>query len=819
MITAHHEQSRQTLRRLRRDWAFTAAFVVTLALAIAANVAVFSALDAYFLRPLPYPGGQNLVNIYFDAAKYPLPPGTAMSAAGYQELRSINALAASGLESDDGDMMVAPPGELPQYFPVCTVTASTLQTLGVQPLLGRWINPAADRDGGPAEVDVGYRLWQSVLYGDPHVLGRALRIAGKPYTVVGVMPRGFAFPARRNQLWISAALTPSQLSLQELTTFNFAMIGRLRAGISRAQLGTELAGVTARLEQAMAPEELQIEKQVGAYTAYMPLREFLGGTARGRLLMMQLGAGILLLLAVASLANLALARALRRRDEVALRVVLGAGRRALLGQASIESVPLAAAATLIAWPLTELGMRALTRYGIASANTFFDLRGSAPIWVLAFAVALVLAVAALALPQVFVDVHRPSELLYGAGRGGGSGRRVRPLRLALSVGQIGLAIALLTGALFIGRSLRNMLDTNPGFDTHNLYVAMLLLQGPKYGEWGAWLDAHQRLAAAVAALPGVRESGIGEAVPFAGDGSFSSFRPAQTESGDAQPRRGGITQAGSGFLRTLGVHLLAGRLLDPNDAATGAANVVIDERFADALFGSPNVVGKTLKCSSGDGTCRIVGVVSTIRDGFASHYARFNGTVFVPEDPDSFHDWGGATTILIRSTEPPALMGREMREIVHRTLPDQALFRFLSMQELISDSAQSATALATLLIAFGLLAFTLAIIGTYGVVAYVTRVRRREFAVRQAVGAQPVQIESLVLGQGLTLWALGTVMGVGCALMFARILAAQLYRVSLFSPATYALPVIIVGAAVMLASWIPARGARRLDLTAQVRLE
>src|SRR6185312_7477078 len=505
MIADQHEQFAHALRRLRRDWAFTAAFVVTLALGIAANLAVFSALDAYFLRPLPYLDGQKLVDIYFDAAKYPLPPGTAMSAAGYQQLRSMHALAASGLESDDGDLMVAPPGELPQYFPVCTVTASTLQTLAVQPLLGRWISPAADREGGPAEVDVGYRLWQTAFHGDRRVLGRTIRIAGKPYTVVGVMPQRFAFPARHNQLWISAALTPSELSLQQLTTFNYAMIGRLKAGASRTELESELKGMTARLERAMSPEERKLEQQIGGYTAFMPLRKFLGGTARGRLLMMQLGAGILLLLAVASLVNLALARALRRRDEAALRVVLGAGHRVLLEQAFLEAVPLAAAATVIAWPLAELGMRALIRYGVASASTFFDLRVSASLWALAFAAALLLAVAALALPQVFVNVRRPAELLYGAGRGGGTGQRVRPLRLALSVGQIGLAIALLTGALFLGRSLRNMLDANPGFDSHNLYVAMLLLQEPQYGKWGPWLEAHQRLAAAVAALPGVRE--------------------------------------------------------------------------------------------------------------------------------------------------------------------------------------------------------------------------------------------------------------------------------------------------------------------------
>jgi ABC-type antimicrobial peptide transport system permease subunit len=236
-----------------------------------------------------------------------------------------------------------------------------------------------------------------------------------------------------------------------------------------------------------------------------------------------------------------------------------------------------------------------------------------------------------------------------------------------------------------------------------------------------------------------------------------------------------------------------------------------------SVFGSPAVVGRTLQCSLG--TCRIVGVVSSIQDRYAGRYSSGRGTVFVPEEPDTFRAWRGPTTILIRSTMPPAVLARELRNLVQRTLPDQSLNRFASMHELISDSARNAAALASLLIAFGLLAFTLATIGTYGVVAYATGLRRREFAVRQAVGAQPVQIESLVLGQGLMLWLLGAVSGVGCALIFARSLAAELYRVSLLSPANYVVPAVIVGAAVMLASWIPARRARKLDLIAQFRPE
>jgi putative ABC transport system permease protein len=814
-IAEFREPVSHALRRLRRDWAFTAAFVLTLALGISANLAVFSALDAYFLHPLPYRHGEALLDLSVAARKYPLPAGW-MSAPLYEQLRAVRALSSSGLEAGWGDLTVAIAGEPPANDEVDSVTASTLEVLDTKPLLGRWISRASDRAGGPSEADVSYGFWQSAFHGNANALGRTVTISGKPYTVVGVMPQGFAFPTRDTQLWVPIALTPETVSAKHLTDFNYTMIGRLRRGASRAELGTELAGVLARLERSMPPAERIGFQRFGAYFDFAPLRQYLGGATRGRLLMMQSGAAVLLLLAVASLVNLALARALRRRDEAALRVVLGAGRPVLIRHALLEALPLGVAATVIAWPLTEAGMKAFSRFGIASSSTSFDLHTGLGLWALALAVALILSASALALPLAFLSVDRPAELLHGAGSGG-SGQRMRSLRLALSVGQIGLAIALLAGALLLGRSLRNMLDSNPGFDSRDIYTAMLLLQGPQYDNWGAWLAAHQRLAAAVAALPGVRESGIGEAVPFAGSSSASAFRPAQERTGSLRAPLGQITLAGPGLMKTLGVHLLAGRLLDAADAATNAPNIVIDERFADALFASHDVVGRTLECSIRPGTCRIVGVIGTIHDRFARRDA--SGSVFVPEEPNTFRLWSHLTTLTVRSSAPPAALARELRNVVRRALPDQSLIAFAPMRELIGKAARGAAALASLLIAFALLAFTLAIIGTYGVVAYVTGLRRREFAVRQAVGAEPVQIESLVLRQGLLLWALGALVGVGCALIFARSLAAELYRVSVLSPLTYALPAAVVGAAVMLASWVPARGARKADLIAQIRPE
>lgn len=818
MTRDHWQEFSQALRRLRRDWAFTVAFVATLALGIAANLVVFTAIDAYFLRPLPYPHDQRLVAVYFGAKKISLPIASAMSPAGYQRLRSAHALSASGLAINLGNLTVVTRGEPVTSQQVAALTASTLETLDVKPLLGRWISPVADRPGGPTEMDVSYRFWLSAFHGNSDALGRTLRVSGQTFTVVGVMPPGFAFPARHTALWEPIPLTPNSLSLTHLSSLGYMMVARLRSGASRVELHTELDALEARLLRATPMWQRKFVLQFGPNVAFLPLRQFLGGATRGRLLMMQAGASILLLLAAASLVNLALARALRRRDESALRVVLGAGRPLLLAHALLEALPLGAVAIVIAWPLTDMGIDAIGRFGIASASTSFNLHSGAALWVLALGVALALSSAALALPLVFVPVNCPAELLYGTGKAGGN-HHIRSLRFVHSVGQIGLAIALLAAALLLGRSLRNMLDTDHGFDSRRLYAAILLLQGPQYGEWGAWLQAHQRLGVAVGAIPGVQVSGIGEGVPFSGssgDLNFLAMWPAQASVVGGVPHSAAITLAGPGLMRTLGVRLLAGRLLDASDVATNATSIVIDEPFANALFGTSNVLGKSINCDVG--ICRIVGVIGAIQDRFASAYACASGTAFLPEEPRTFQ-LREVTSILIRSSVPPAMLARELKEVVRRTLPDQSLMTFAPMHELIGDSAQGAAALASLLIAFGVLAFALAIVGTYGVVAYVTGLRRREFAVRQAVGAEPVHIESLVLSQGLLLWVLGALLGVGGAFAFATSIAADLYRVSVFSLATYALPAAVVGFAVMLASWIPARGARRLDLVAQIRPE
>ncbi|MGH8428026.1 MAG: ABC transporter permease [Gammaproteobacteria bacterium] len=808
----------QTLRRLLREWGFVVAFVLTLALGIGANGAVFTALNAYLLRPLPYPHAGQLSNAYFGMHALPFPKGI-IQAAAYERLRKTPGVTASGLfegngtDATGGTATVISNGK-PKSVSAVSVTSSLFKTLGVQPLLGRWLDPASNRPGGPSEVVVSYRFWQSAFGGEPDAIGQPLKIDGKQYTLVGVMPKSFNFPDRSTMLWRSLVLTPGMLNLSSgLVQFNWNMIVRRAPGVSPAALNTALDVQLKRVLSQLPPtHNFSINKP---YVGLIPLRNWFGGATGGRLLLLQLGAALLLILAAANLGNLALVRTLRRRHELGLRLALGASRLALLRLALAETLPLGIAAAIVGWFLSRFGATALAHFGVASGQTAFTIGagGSAAL----FGVLLSLAVAFIALsaPLVLVRSHHLTALLQsGGGRGAAGGRGSRGTRKGLSMVQIALAVALLSASALVGLSLHRMLNQNPGFKPNGLTVATVKLAGPAYKSYGQVAGAWRATQSAVAALPGVRAAGLGFGVPFTGGSPGGAF--AVADNGNPTSHQNAYTisilVAGAHLLGSLDVHLLHGRLLNEADVQDDAHVVVLDAASAQAMFGTANVVGRRIQSHST--TWRIVGVIAALKTNFAFNASSNSpGLVIMPATKTVFGSWLGPTVnIVLRSSLPTRTVMGELDSTLAKVLPEQSITQAASMHSLIADSAQGTSALATLLIAFGLLAFVLASVGTYGVVTYLTRLRQREFAVRLVLGARPGQIEWLVLGQGIALWAAGAVFGVGLALLFGRFLRSQLYGVSLLSPAAYMVPALVLGLVVVLASWLPARRMRRTAL-------
>lgn len=799
----------QTLRGLARERGFATAFVLTLALGIGANGAIFSALNAYLVRPLPYPQAGQLANVYINS--HVLPHGIGITSAYAAEMigSSSPGIASWGLYqggTEGRTATIISNGE-PKSVGAVSVTASLFKTLGVAPLLGRWIDPASNRPGGAREVVVSHRFWQSALGGKPNVIGQTLEIDGEQYTLVGVMPKGFMFPNRSVQLWRSLVLTPMELGPARLTQFNWNMIVRRAPGVSQAAFQTMLAVLNERFV-ARFPEQKAFKPYIGAIS----LRQWFGGATGGELLLMQLGAVLLLIVAAANLGNLALVRVLRRRHEFDMRIMLGASRWSLHRLSLFETIPLGIAAAVLGWFLSRVGAQALVYFGIASGGTAFAVGTGGSMAFLGVVLSLIVAFIALSAPLLVFRPRHLAALLQTGGRGAASSTGSRCARKGLSVVQIALAVMLLSASALVGFSLQRILAEDLGFNSNNLTVATVKLAGPGYTSYGQVASAWRATQSAVAALPGVRSVGLGYGMPFTGTASGSAFRIAQNGPPVSNP---GITApilvANPELLKTLDVRLLHGRLLGAADSLENAAVEVVDARFAERLFGTTDVVGREVQ--GGDGiTRRIVGVIGTIKASLTRDSANVRGRVIVPEEESCI--WTGPSVqIVMRSPLPTRTVMRDLKSALAQALPGQAITHVASMHELIGESVRGTSALVTLLTAFGLLALALASVGTYGVVAYLTRMRRHEFAIRIALGARSWQIEWLVLAQGLTLWVVGTVIGIGCAVVFGHLLRDELNGVSLLSPAAYIIPAIVLGAVAVFASWLPARRVRRTALT------
>jgi predicted permease len=521
-----------------------------------------------------------------------------------------------------------------------------------------------------------------------------------------------------------------------------------------------------------------------------------------KLVLMQLGAALLLLLAAANLGNLGLVRMLGRRHEMAMRLALGARRLSLLRLVWLEALPLGLIAAGLGLALARVGAVALNAYGIAAAGTPFTIAFTPRVVLVIIGLALLATLIALSAPLLLISSRKLlGPLMEGSAQAGGISKGAQQARFGLSALQIALAVILLSEATLLGLSLQHMLKPNPGFKSRNLVVAKLTLNGKAYKDATRRKAAWQSLHKAVAALPGIQSAGISVGTPF-NWGFRENFYRHHKDNGQTATKKQIVADGIAGdasVLPTLGVQLLAGRLLTQADVVSNAHVAVVDRHFAEALFGTADVVGKK---TNGQ---RIVGVIAGIDDHFADPS---QGTIALPA---SALKWGSALSVVVRSALPPATVARELRGALQHTLPNQSFNQIAPMRQYMGEYAQGTSALATMLIAFGFIAFVLAGVGTYGVIAQAARVRRREFAIRLALGARAGQIVGLVLRQGALLWLVGALVGVGLAFAAAQLIRSQLYGIGIWQPLAYLVPVLLLGALVMAASWLPARATLRLD--------
>jgi putative ABC transport system permease protein len=808
MIAELWQDLRFGARMLLKQPGFTLIAVVTLALGIGANTAIFTVVNAALLRALPYQAPERLVHLFETTPQkdYAQREFSYPDYQDYQRSQSFDGLAAytggGGILTGRGD---------PQRVFAPAASANFFAVLGVEPLLGRAFRARDDQPGAERVTVLTYSLWRRLFGGDKGVIGQTLTISNAPYTVVGVLPPSFQFALRPADLWLPYQPTQNQLTRRFMHGTN--LIGRLRAGISLEQAQTEAGAITARIA------EEHKDSHAGTRLLLTPLREQVTGAIKPVLLALLAAVGFVLLMVCANLASLLLARSLARQKDMALRAALGATRgriiRQLLTEAGLLSLLGGLGGLLIArWGLNAL-IAALPQNQLLAMPFFATLRLDTSILLFALALATLTGFAFGLAPALEASRLDLQEALKEGGHSTGGVAR-RRLRGALVVTEIALAVVLLAGAGLMMKSLLRLMRVNIGFDPANVLTMTVVLPTSKYTEAQRDIAYFQQLRESLAILPGIKGVGTVDILPLQ-PGNTTRF----TVEGEPIPPPGQETNANyrvvsADYFSTLGVPLSQGRAFAESDQANAKQVGIINKSLADKLLGGRDPVGRQLKFPGfPNAKMEIVGVVGDVKVTQLDQATR--PALYVPftQNASIF------ANLVVRANGDAASLANAVRERCRALEPDVAIFNVQTMETLMAQTPAAFTRRfsAWLIGVFAIVALLLAAIGVYGVVSYAVSQQTREIGLRMALGAQPRDILRMALRQGLSLALVGMALGAVAALALTRWLNSLLYDVSARDPLTFALVIGALALVALAACWLPARRATKVDPLVALRQE
>ena len=794
---------RYAARTLRRTPTFTLIAVLTLALGIGANTAIFSAVYGVLLRSLPYAHPESLVSVW-DGGR---------SLAEFTRVRDQNrTLERVASYMDRIGFSLSGSGE-PARLVGAAASADLFSVLGVSPALGRGFSQGEDLPGNGAVVVLSDALWRSRFGADPTILGRRLDLDGIPRTVIGVMPPGFWFPRRETQLWVPTVLDEGKPGWF-WGTYGFFLVGRLRSGSTRDQARADVRGIAERLRienPVWRPSETYYFNGLDV----IPLERRIVQSDSRRLLLVLLGAvGMVLLIACANVANLLIARGAARERELSLRTALGAGRARLVRQLVTESVVLAAAGGLAGLGLAFAGVRALVGLLPPDTPRLSDVSLSG--WVLAFTVGLSLCagVAFGLVPALRLSRPDLAGALSEGGSRGGSSLRHRRVAGALVAAEIALGVVLAVGAGLLLKSFARIVAVDPGFRTEQVVTARI---SPPKARWSKPEQQHlfyRQLLDRLQASPAIADAGITNQAPFEATNEVMAMWVDGYTTDPNQLEVMSLRAVTPGFFRALGIPLIKGRGLEIGDGADAPAVALVDQATAERYWRGRDPVGGRIHYPW-PGWLTIVGVVGTATNNDLTDQPA--PTVYVPFEQKPLGP--SDMTVVAHATGQPAAALSAIRVGVRELAFDVPVSDERTMTERIRDSVARPRFATALLLAFGALALVLGAVGTYGLMAYNTQRRTRELAVRMALGAEGRHVLLTVVREGAILAATGLALGVGLALLLTRFLRGMLFDVSATDPLTFALAVGVLGGAALLASYLPARRATRLDPMIAIRGE
>jgi putative ABC transport system permease protein len=820
MMDAFWRDLRFAVRGLMRSPGFTAIAVLTLALGIGANTAIFSVINAVLLRPLAYSEPDQLVSLrarLLGRGRKDVP----MSEPEYQDLlrevpaiRDVAAVWPININLTGADE--------PERIQAAVVSSNYFSLLGVAPALGRDFTKADDGGRIGYVALISYDLWQHRFGGERSVIGKTVRLDDDPITIVGVMPRSFRHPVESGaspmELWAPIALdNPDTTFMNVRGARVFDLIGRLKPGSTVDQLQAQLLALTGRLATRY-PESYP--PALGWQAEGIPLAERVVGNVRPALFVLLGAVGFVLLIGCANVANLLLARATTRDREIAIRTAMGGSRLRLMQQLLTESVVLAAVGGLVglliaAWGTSALGD--LARLYLPRARDIGLDRS-----VLGFT-ALLTILTGLGFGVIpALQASRPDlqSVLKDAGRGASAGAPRNRVRGALVVMEVAVALVLLAGAGLLLRSFQRLISVEEGFNPEHLLALQVWLpvqNDPSKGRY--FTDAQRRTfydrsQAAVAQVPGVRQVALVSRLPYRGRGDTRFEVEGRPTPADQPSPVAEVRQVTPEYFQTMQIPILRGRTLSAVVDSTGPIEAVINQTMATKYWPSDDPIDRRIQVFGPKGPMvTIVGVAGDVRQVAPDQPPReefFLSSQRFPNQEMAF---------LVRTQGEPAGLGPAVTRAIRQVDPEQPVFGIMPMEKVIANASAERRFSLLLLTLFAGLALVLSAIGIYGVMAYNTTQRRHEIGIRMALGAGAGEVLGLVVGQGMRLVGIGLLLGVTGAWALSRVLASQLYDVSARDPFTYLAVAALLGAVALAASYLPARRVVRLDPMSSLRSE
>jgi predicted permease len=803
---------RYGMRMLLKNPGFTVVAVLTLALGIGANTAIFSVINGVLLEPLPYDQPGQLVQLW--EAPRPGRPNGAVSPGAFTDWKEGNTTLEVLSLINGAEMNLAGEGQ-PETIRGLMVSASYLQILRLQPALGRGFSSDEDRPGSDNKVVViAHELWQRRFGADPSIIGRAIRLNSEPHSVIGVLPPEAALPGwpiqgEDRQFLIPFAFEPD-VSPTTRQDHRYVVIARLKPAVTLEQAQAELTSIKQRL-QSLYPKW----KEHWSVMA-VPLHEQITGKMKPALLVLMGAVGFVLLIACANVANLLLAKAASRQKEMAIRAALGASRRRVIRQVLTESSLLALLGGVLGVVLAYWGVQALSQWSGATLPRAGEIALDARVLVFSLLASVATGLLFGLIPALQVSTPKLNHMLKEGGRSSTRGLQDR-VRGGLIVAEVALALTLLAGAGLLVRSFVGLLNVDPGFNPRNTLAMDISVPPARYPSDDDRARFFQQICERLEALPGVEAAGMASNLPMLGWSSDTNVkvlgRPNQPDPGYSAR----YNSAAGNYFSAQGIPLLRGRDFSARDNSRSAPPViVVTEALVKKIFPNEDPLGKRLRFWNFQGRdldWEIVGVVGNVRQRQLDDDRMdrlYLPSAFIPS---------GRGSLVVRTMGPPLALAEAIRQEILALDPEQPVSNIRTMEQAISRSLTDRRFMLTLLGIFAGAALGLAAIGLYGMMAYTVTQRSHEIGIRMALGAQRRDVLRLIVGQGLKLVLLGLGLGLMGALAVTRFLEASLFGVTPTDPLTFAVIAVFLTAVALLACWIPARRATKVDPLVALRHE